>query len=71
MSIQINSADDIIRVEFRGHFYAEDELREAIWLINIELRNGLPKNERVEAQKQTAEMELALEALLSAEGEGR
>ena len=32
MSIQINSAHDI-RVEYRGHFYAEDELRESIWQI--------------------------------------
>ncbi|MFA1677200.1 hypothetical protein ACDY97_31990 [Rhizobium mongolense] len=71
MSIQITSANDIIRVEFRGHFYAHDELREAIWLSNIELRNGLPKDERIEAQQQIAEMEIALEALVAAEGERR
>jgi hypothetical protein len=59
-----------IRVEFRGQFYAEDELREAIWLANIELRAGLPKDERIEAQHQIADMEMALEALLAAEGEG-
>ena len=55
MSIQINSAHDI-RVEYRGHFYAEDELRESIWLVNMELRNGLPRRERIEAKQQIAEV---------------
>ncbi|OHV80372.1 hypothetical protein [Ensifer sp. LCM 4579] len=71
MSTQIISTNDIIRVEFCGQFYAEDELREAIWLTNIELRNGLPKRERVAAQQQIAGMTIALEALVSAEGERR
>ncbi|PJR10241.1 hypothetical protein [Sinorhizobium meliloti] len=71
MSTQIISTNDIIRVEFCGHLYAADELREAIWLTNIELRNGLPKRERLEAQQQIAGMELALQALTEAEGEGR
>ena len=70
MSIQINFAHDI-RVEHRGHFYAEDELRESIWLVNMELRNGLPKRERIEAKQQIAEMEAALKALVTAEGAGR
>lgn len=70
MSIQINHAQDI-RVEYRGRFYAEDELRESIWLVNMELRNGLPKRERIEAKRQIAEMEAALKALLTAEGAGR
>ena len=64
MSTQINFAHDI-RVEHRGHFYAEDELRESIWLVNIELRNGLPRRERIEANRQIAEMEAALKALLN------
>ena len=34
------------RIEFDGQIYAEDELHEAIWLVNMELRNGLPKRER-------------------------
>jgi hypothetical protein len=59
-----------IRVEFRRQFYAENELREAIWLTSIEMRAGLPKDERIEAQHQIADMEEALEALLAAEGEG-
>ncbi|MFC0808992.1 hypothetical protein ACFHWW_26725 [Ensifer sp. P24N7] len=71
MSIQITSANDITRVELRGHSYAADELREAIWLSNMELRNGLPKRERIEAQQQLAEMEIALEALVAVEGERR
>lgn len=64
MSIQINFGNDN-RVEYRGHFYAEDELRESIWLVNMELRNGLPRRERIEAKRQVAEMEAALEALLN------
>ena len=64
MSIQINFAHDI-RVEYRGHFYAEDELRESIWLVNMVLRNGLPRRERIEAKRQIAEMESCLEALLN------
>ena len=54
-------------IEYRGHLYAEDELRESIWLVKIELRAGLPKQERIEAQHQIAEMELCLQLLLSGE----
>ncbi len=64
MSIQINFVHDI-RVEYRGRFYTEDELRESIWLVNMELRNGLPRRERIEAKRQIAEMEAALKALLN------
>ena len=59
------------RIEYRGHYYAEDELRESIWLAKIELRAGLPKRERIEAQQQIVEMESRLRALLSAETAGR
>jgi hypothetical protein len=59
------------RIEYRGQFQAEDELRESIWLARIELRAGLPKRERIEAQQQIAEMELCLQTLLSAEVAGR
>ena len=65
MSIRIISAHDI-RVEYRGQFHAEDELRESIWLVNMELRNGLPRRERIEARQEIAEMETALKALLDA-----
>ena len=65
MSIRIISAHDI-RVEYRGQFHAEDELRESIWLVNMELRSGLPRRERIEAKRQIAEMETALKALLDA-----
>ena len=65
MSIRINSAHDI-RVEYRGQFHAEDELRESIWLVNMELRNGLPRRERIEARQEIAEMETALKTLLDA-----
>jgi hypothetical protein len=59
------------RIEYHGQLYAEDELRESIWLVNMELRAGLPKRERIEAQQQIAEMELCLRALLIAETAGR
>ena len=65
MSIRIISAHDI-RVEYRGQFHAEDELRESIWLVNMELRSGLPRRERIEARQEIAEMETALKALLDA-----
>ena len=59
------------RIEYRGHFHTEDELRESIWLANIEMRAGLPKREHIEAQQQIAEMELSLQQLLSTEAAGR
>jgi len=59
------------RIEYRGHLYAEDELRESIWLVNIELRAGLPKREHIEAQQQIVEMESCLRMLLTAETAGR
>ena len=65
MSIRIISNHDI-RVEYRGQFHAEDELRESIWLVNMELRSGLPRRERIEARQEIAEMETALKALLDA-----
>ena len=65
MSIRIISTHDI-RVEYRGQFHAEDELRESIWLVNMELRSGLPRRERIEARQEIAEMETALKALLDA-----
>ncbi len=59
------------RIEYRGHLYAEDELRESIRLVNMELRAGLPKGERIEAQQQIVEMESCLRALLNTETAGR
>jgi hypothetical protein len=58
-------------IEYHGHLYAADELRESIWLAKIELRAGLPKRECIEAQQQIAEMESRLRALLIAETAGR
>ena len=54
------------RIEFGGQIYAQDELHEAIWLVNMELRNGLPTRERIEAQHQITRYEAMLEALRSA-----
>ena len=63
ISHQIPHTADDIRIEFRGQFYAEDELREELWLVNIELRNGLPKREQTEAKRQIAGIEKALNIL--------
>jgi len=54
------------RIEFCGQTYAEDELQEAIWLVNRELRAGLPRRERIEAQQQITQYEAMLDALRSA-----
>jgi len=61
MSIQFQINGD--RIEESGESYAADELHEAIWLVNIELRNGLPKQERITAKRQVARYEALLDAL--------
>jgi len=61
MSIQFQISGD--RIEENGESYAADELHEAIWLVNIELRNGLPKQERITAKRQIARYEALLDAL--------
>ena len=52
-----------IHIEFAGRAFAEDELREALWLVNIELRAGLPRREQIEARRQIAQYEALLSAL--------
>ena len=54
------------RIELGGRIFAEDELCEALWLVNIELRAGLPRRERIEARRQIARYEALLSALRSA-----
>lgn len=56
------------RIEFDGQSFAADELHEAIWLVNIELRGGLPKGEQIEARQQIAHYEAMLSALRGAGG---
>ena len=51
------------RIVYQGHFYSEDELREALWLVQIELRNGLPEDEKREAEQQVFELTSLLKAL--------
>jgi len=65
-SYQIQHNADDIRIEYLGQIYAEDELNEAIWLANIELRNGLPRRERIEAKHQIAQFQTLLDALQEA-----
>ncbi|MGO9545739.1 MAG: hypothetical protein ACLPPF_13220 [Rhodomicrobium sp.] len=62
-SYQIQQIVSDSRISYAGQSYAEDELREAIWLVTIELRNGLPKRERIEAKRQIAQFETLLAAL--------
>ena len=50
-------------IAYQGHFYSEDELREALWLVQIELRNGLPKDEKREAEQQILELNGLLKCL--------
>jgi len=61
-----NTGDN--RIECNGQIYAEDELHEAIWLVNRELRAGLPKRERIEAHHQITQYEAMLDALRRAGG---
>jgi hypothetical protein len=56
------------RIESRGTAFAGDELCEALWLVSIELRAGLPRRERIEAKRQIARYEALLSALRSAGG---
>ena len=55
------------RIASGGETFAGDELCEAIWLVNMELRAGLPRRERIEAKRQIAQYEELLSALRSAE----
>jgi hypothetical protein len=66
ISYQIQHIAGDNRIAYQGHLYAEDELIETIWLVNMELRNGLPMRERAEAKGQIAEYEKLLDALRSA-----
>jgi len=62
-SHKLQKISGVLRIEHQGHFYAEDELRESIWLVNIELRNGLPKRERAKAKRQIRLYEKLLNVL--------
>ncbi len=61
----LKNAGDI-RIDYQGQFYAEDELHEAIWLVNIELRGGLPKREQIEAKRRIAQFKNLLKSLQEA-----
>ena len=63
----LNNSDEP-RIEFEGQIFAEDELHEAIGLVNIELRTGLPKRERIEAKRQIAQYQELLSIVRSAGG---
>ena len=59
-----NGSDNI--VAYCDCEYAEEDLCEALWLVNMELRAGLPRRERIEARRQIAHYESLLSALRSA-----
>ncbi len=65
-SYQIQQIAGDIRIDYLGQSYAEDQLIEEIWLVNIELRSGLPKRERIEAKRQIAQFERLLDGLREA-----
>ena len=65
ISYRILQTTEYNRIEFSGQTYTEDELHEAIWLVNMELRAGLPKRERIEAQRQITQYEAMLDAFRS------
>ena len=65
-SYRIQNIAGVPRIEFQGQFHAEDELCEAIWLVKMELRNGLPSDEHLIAQQQVAQYQTLLEELRSA-----
>jgi hypothetical protein len=50
-------------IEFGGQVYGEEDLCDTIWLVQKELRHGLPRKERIEAQRQIAEYQTLLDAL--------
>ncbi|WP_413207946.1 hypothetical protein [Rhodospirillum sp. A1_3_36] len=47
-------------IDFRGSLQTEDDLRETLWLVTMELNAGLPKGEQIQARRQIAELEAAL-----------
>ena len=63
ISYRILKTSGDARIEFEGYAYAEDELHEAIWLHNIELRGGLSKREQKESRRLIAQYEALLSAL--------
>ena len=66
ISYRISNNSGEPRIEFDGQVFAEDELYEALWLVNIELRGGLSRRERADAKREIAQYEELLSALRSA-----
>ena len=67
VSYRIQRNSDVLRIECGGQIFAEDELREAIWLVNMELRSGgLSRREQIAAKRQIADYGEHLAALRSA-----
>ena len=67
ISYRIINANHDTRIEFCGQIYGLEDLCEAIWLINMELRGAyLSKRERTKAHHQITQYEAMLDALRSA-----
>jgi hypothetical protein len=67
ISYRIINANHDPRIECRRQIYGLEDLCEAIWLINMELRGAyLSKRERTEAHHQVTQYQAMLDALRSA-----
>ena len=66
VSYRIRRNTGVLRIEYDGEIFAEDELHEAIWLVNRELRSlGLSRREQIEAKRQITQYGELLAALRS------
>ena len=66
ISYRIIETNGYTLIESGGCTYAEEDLSDSIWLVNRELRAGLPKREQLKARRQVATYEVLLSALRSA-----
>ena len=66
IAYRITNNSGFLRIEWCSQAYSEDELNEAIWLCNRELRAGLPRREQLQARREIAQFEELLAALRSA-----
>ena len=63
LSYRVINNGDFPHIECDGGIHHEDELIESIWLVQKELRHGLPKREQRDARRQIAHLQAMLDAL--------
>ena len=66
MTIRTIRTDGVVKVEYNGVLYAEDELHEVILQLDEDIRLGLPGHVLASAQRRVKEMKNALAALRNA-----